>query len=307
MQYYAFELDDASKELCTICTPFGNYRYNRLAMGVNQSPDIAQEIMEDLFCPLDEVDVYIDNVGVYNNSWNDHLHSLHKVLTILQDSNFTTNPLKCKWGVKETDWLGHWLTPKGLKTWKKKIQGLLDMQRPQTAKQLRSFLGAVNFYCDMYPRRSHISAPLSRLTGTKGKIPWTSECQKSFDTIKALLAKEAFLAYLDHNLPFHIYADASNLQLGAAIFQNGKPIAFYTCKLNAAHKNYTVGEKELHSIVETLKEFCSMMYGSPQIHVYTDHKNNTFQKFQTQRVLRWCLFWKILVFIFITSRVTPIP
>ena len=77
MQYYAFELDDSSKELCTICTPFGNYRYNHLAMGVSQSPDIAQEIVEDLF---HEVDVYIDDIGVFNDSWQAHLASLNKVL-----------------------------------------------------------------------------------------------------------------------------------------------------------------------------------------------------------------------------------
>ena len=83
MRYYTFELDEASKDLCTICTPFGNYRYNRLPMGVSQSPDIAQEIMEDMFRHLEETDCYIDDVGVFNDSWKSHLQFLNKVLTIL--------------------------------------------------------------------------------------------------------------------------------------------------------------------------------------------------------------------------------
>jgi Reverse transcriptase (RNA-dependent DNA polymerase)/RNase H-like domain found in reverse transcriptase len=211
MHYYTFELDDESKALCIICTPFGNYRYNRLPMGISQSPDIAQQIMEDIFRDIDETDVYIDDVGVFNDGWQAHLLSLDRVLTVLQANNFTGNPLKCEWGVKETDWLGYWLTPTGLQPWRKKIDAIMAILRPQTAKQLRSFVGAANFYRDMYPKRAHILAPLTKMTGKKGTIPWTKECQNAFDQMKALLAREAFLAYPDHNLPFEIYVDASDL------------------------------------------------------------------------------------------------
>ena len=288
MYYYTFELDEESKNLCAICTPFGNYRYNRLPMGVSQSPDMAQEIIETLFRDLDETDVYIDDVGVFSNSWSDHIASLHKVLKILQDGNFTVNPAKCEWGVQETDWLGYWLTPTGLKPWKKKIDAILQLERPQTVSQLRSFIGAVTFYRDMYPKRSHLLAPLTALVGKK-KLVWTPDCEKSFKAVKALLAKDAFLKYPNHNKPFHVYCDASDLQLGAVIMQDDQPVAFYSRKLNAAQRNYTVGEKEILSIVETLKEFRTTLFGCKALHVHTDHKNLLYNKMSSQRVMRWRL------------------
>jgi RNase H-like domain found in reverse transcriptase len=73
----------------------------------------------------------------------------------------------------------------------------------------------------MFPKQSHILAPLTAQSGAKGnKINWTPECQKSFEQMKALMVQEVFLWYPDHNKPFHIYADASDFQLGATIFQD---------------------------------------------------------------------------------------
>jgi RNase H-like domain found in reverse transcriptase len=137
----------------------------------------------------------------------------------------------------------------------------------------------------MYPQQSYILALLTALAKGKGAVKWMHECQTSFETMKALLAKDAFLWYPDHNKRFDIYCDASDLQLGAAILQEGKLVAYYSCNLNSAQCKDTIGEKELLSIVETLKEFRTMLYGCPNIHVFTDHKNNTFECLQTQRVL----------------------
>ena len=80
------------------------------------------------------------------------------------------------------------------------------------------------------------------------------------------------LAYPNFDDKLVIHTDASHSQLGAVITQKGKPIAFYSRKLNDAQTRYTTTEKELLAIVETLKEFRNILLGQ-KIKVYTDHKN----------------------------------
>jgi RNA recognition motif-containing protein len=106
--------------------------------------------------------------------------------------------------------------------------------------------------------------------------------------MKRIIARETLLAYPDFNQPFNIHTDASHTQLGAVISQNNKPIAFYSRKLNPAQTRYTTTERELLSIVETLKEFKNILLGH-RIKIYTDHKNLTYVNFKTERVMRWRL------------------
>jgi hypothetical protein len=128
-------------------------------------------------------------------------------------------------------------------------------------------------------------APLTDLVGACGepkttkknktkKLPWRWDPihQQAFDNVKATIAKDVVLAYLDFTKPFEIFTDASTMQLGAVITQDNRPIAFFSSKLSEMQTKYSVLEIELLAIVETLKEFRGMLWGQT-IKVYTNHKN----------------------------------
>ncbi len=214
MQYYTFELDEESQDLCTIVTPFGKYKHLRLPMGLKCSPDIAQAAMENVFSGIEDADVYINDVGAFYDDWDHHVNLIATILRRLRENGFTINPLKCVWAVKETDWLGYWLTPQGLKPWKKKIDTILRMDHPCNATELCMFIGCINYYCDMWLSCAHVIKPLTDQSGMKKKTPikWTDEMQEAFDKMHLLMANDALAAYPDHNKRFNIYTDASDFQ-----------------------------------------------------------------------------------------------
>jgi hypothetical protein len=262
MGYYHIELSPFSKRLCTIVTPFGKYEYQHLPMGLCNSADIFQERMYEIFSNLEYVRVYIDDLLVTScSTFEEHLQKLELVFSRLSEAGLKINANKSHFAVSEIEYLGYWITRNGIQPVHKKVEAIQRIAPPTTKKQVRSFIGLINYYRDMWPRRSEILAPLTRLTSKDVPFQWTDVEQQAFDKIKSVVCREVLLSYPDFNKPFHIHTDASHYQLGAVISQDNRPIAFYSRKLQPAQVRYTTTERELLSIVETLKEFRNILLG----------------------------------------------
>ena len=289
MGYYHIELTPHSKQLCTIVLPWGKYEYQRLPMGLCNSPDIFQEKMGTLMHDLEYVRAYIDDLLILTSGdLRDHLDKLDEVFRRIREAGLKVNANKSFFARGELEYLGYWITREGIQPVTKKIDAIHNIAPPKNRKELRRFIGLVNYYRDMWVRRSHVLAPLAALTSKTTKWKWDAEHDKAFRQMKKIISKETLLAYPDFNEEFVIHTDASDTQLGAVISQKGKPIAFYSRKLKPEQTRYTTTEKELLSIVETLKEFRNILLGQ-KIVVHTDHKNLTCKNFNTDRVMRWRL------------------
>ena len=259
-----------------------------LPMGVIVATDIFQARLGDLLGDLEHVVVFLDDILVIGNgTFEEHLKQVETVLKRLLDAGMQVNPLKSFWFQEEVDYLGYTINRTGVKPQTKKISKMLAIKEPKNVSELRSFVGLINYYRDMWQGRAHMLAPLTKMCGSKKLFKWDDSAQKAFDSVKKYVAKETSLAHPDFAKPFEVHADSSAYQLGGVISQENRPIAFFSRKLNSAQKNYPITEKELLSIVETLKEYKYLLLGN-KIKVFTDHKNLTYTETQhtCDRVLR---------------------
>ena len=217
-------------------------------MGYAGSADIFQAEMMDLMESLEYVRAYIDDLLVITRgTLEDHLEKLNEVHRRLRDAGFKVNATKSFFCTHETEYLGYILAREGIKPQQKKVQAILVINPPNNVKELRKFLGMVQYYRDMWGKRSEMLAPLSNQVGECGETKttrknkvkkrpwhWDSIHQTAFDTVKSTIAKEVVLAYPDFSKPFDIYTDASTKQSGAVITQDNRPIAFFSRKLSDA-------------------------------------------------------------------------
>lgn len=137
MGYYHIELSPQSKRLCTIVLPFGKYEYQRLPMGLSNSPNIFQEKMSKLMERLEFVRAYIDDLLCTTASTlDDRLEKLELIFQRLKSAGLKVNAAKSFFGKHELEYLGYWITRKGIQPVPKKVAAMLAIKEPTNKKDL---------------------------------------------------------------------------------------------------------------------------------------------------------------------------
>jgi hypothetical protein len=192
----------------------------KVTMGMKTSPDIFKRIMYELLGDISNIQVYLDDILITSNgTFQEPAAIMEQVLEILQKANFRANLRKCYFGKSKIDYIGYEITRYGIQPQSKKVEAILKLSPPKTKRQLRHFLGMINYYRDMLQKKSHMLATLTVLVSPLVRYKWGEEQQGAFDEIKQKVSQETLLAFPDFEKEFHVYTDASNKHLGAVIMQ----------------------------------------------------------------------------------------
>jgi hypothetical protein len=292
--FHQILLDPDSASLSAFTTRRGFFRFKRLPFGLKNAPKFFQAVMSDILrtelyssCAL-----YIDDIVVFGKSWSDFLGNLSKVLTLLRAAGVRLNRSKCQFGTDTISYLGYVIDRNGITLSDSRVEDIIRWKEPRTRRQLRSFLGTTNFFRSFIPNYASLVLPLTPLMGVKTPFTWTDSHRDAFQALKSSLAERTKLAHPDYSRPLILRADASDLALGAVLFQRDDsgaeyPLAFSSCPLKGAQRSYSVMEKELLAIVHSVDKFRHFLVGHSFI-LQTDHRNLLYlDKSMSPKVLRW--------------------
>lgn len=263
-----------------ITTPFGLFEFRCMPFGLRNAAQTFQRFINEVTHGLDFCYAYIDDLLVASNSEEEHVKHLEKLFQRLEAYGIKLNPAKCVFGAEQVKFLGYSVSKEGTQPLQEKIQAIREFKKPENIKQLRQFLGMINFYRRFVPGAATGQAPLNdvlRGPKTKGKtaVVWTPQLEQAFQKCKESLAEAALLAHPKTGARITLTTDASDTAMGAVVHQETKgeqqPLAFMSKKLSQAQKKYSPYDRELLAVYTAVRHFRHLLEGR-KFTIFTDHK-----------------------------------
>lgn len=272
-----------------IVTPFGLYEFPMMTFGLRNAGQTFQRFIDEVIRGLHFCYGYLDDILVYSRNREEHEGHLRQLFTRLDQYGILLNPAKCELGVKEVTFLGYHVSKYGIKPLEEKVEAIKQFPEPRNIKELRRFLGMVNFYHRFVTHSAQRQAPLNALLRGPVKnsqpIQLSEEARRAFSDCKEGLCQAAMLAHPNSDAKLSMVTDASDTAIGAVLQQlrNGawEPLSFFSRKLTPTQAKYSPYDRELLAIYKSIQYFRHMLEAKV-FTVYTDHKPLT-HAFQSRR------------------------
>lgn len=269
--------DDIKKTAIT--TPFGLYEFPFMTFGLRNAGQTFQRFVDEMTRGLDFCYAYLDDFLISSKDSAAHERHLRELFERMKNYGIVVNTSKCVFGVPEVTFLGYTINAAGTKPLDSKVQAIREFPEPKTVRQLRRYLGMLNFYRRFIPNAAKIQAPLNALlTGSvkaADPVNLTGESREAFQQSKDSLCDAALLAHPDCQVRLALVTDASDVAMGAVLQQytdkSWQPLAFFSRKLSPSQQKYSPYDRELLAIYEGIKYFRHMLEAR-HFTVYTDHK-----------------------------------
>ena len=263
----------------TFRTRWGSYEFLVMPFGVTNAPSQFMHLVQDILREyLDEfVIVFIDDILIFSRTTEEHAKHLRLVLQKLLDHKVYAKASKCIIHVSELEFLGQWVTTKGVAPVKGKLQAVREWPTPTNLKDIRSFLGFANYYRRFVPGYANIASPLTTLTKKDVRWHWGPPQRRAFEDLKSALCTAPLLIYPDPKLPYTVVSDASGEAAGGVLMQDQgdglRPIAFMSKAFKPTERRYSAYERELAAVAYCFIQWRHYMEGCPGgVTVITNHK-----------------------------------
>ncbi|KAK1585107.1 hypothetical protein QYE76_037473, partial [Lolium multiflorum] len=275
-------------------TKLGLYEWLVMPFGLSNAPSTFMRLMNHILRPLigKSVVVYFDDILIYSKNLEDHVQHVREVLCILRHEKLFANLPKCHFAQNKLVFLGFVVSANGIEVDSSKVEAIHNWPTPTNVGQVRSFHGLAGFYRRFVKDFSTIACPLNELTKKNVPFVWGKAQQKAFDELKKRLTEAPLLALPDFAKTFEIECDASGLGIGGVLMQNGKPVAYYSEKLDGARLNYPIYDKELYALVRVLEVWQHYLWPKEFV-IHSDHESLKYLKSQhnlNKRHAKWVEF-----------------
>ena len=300
--YNNIRIKEGDEWKATFTMPEGSFEPTVMFFGLTNSPAMFQAIMNELLRDLtntEKVAVFIDDVIVGTEMEEGHDELVAEVIKRLEENDLYVKPEKCKWKVREVEFLGVVIGPEGIKMEKEKVKGVLEWPTPKGIKDVQKFLGLANYYCRFIEGFATVARPLHDLVKKDKKWEWMEREKKAFTELKKRFTKEPVLAASDIDKKMRMEVDVSDYAMGGILSMEcgdglWRPVAFLFKLLNETERNYEIYDKEMLAIIRGLEAWRHLLEGVQyKFEIWTDHKNlEYFMKAQklNRRQARWALY-----------------